>query len=225
LMLLERHTQTVGLTGSNERIDRRYDGLAPFYPLIDLMFLMPPAMRRRAVAALRLRSGQSVLEVGCGTGRNVLLLHDAVGTNGRITGIDISPGMLRRAEQLIERRNLSNVSVRRQSATELELDAPVDAVLFSLCYSVIPERQEALRRAWAGLRPGGRLTIMDGTSSGPLGRLVERPSRWISRLTVLGEPTIRPWQELSAYSSDVETHFFMGGTYVVCSAGKPTTGC
>ena len=209
----------VGLSESNDVVARRYDRLAPVFPLMELVFAMPPGLRRRAVEALGLRPGSDVLEIGCGSGRNLPLLVAATGPGGTVTGSDISPGMLRRAEALVGRRRWDDVVLLRQDAAELERPERYDGVLFSLAYSVMPDRHQALERAWDALRPGGTLVIFDSGSFGRLGRLLHRPSRWLSRATVLGDPAIRPWEELAVVAGATSTQL-IAGTYAIVAAQK-----
>ncbi len=86
---------------------------------------------------------------------------DAVGPNGTVIAVDASEGMLAEARKLMERHGWSNVQLLRQDAAQLQLDGDVDAVLFSLSYSVIPEPGPALARAWKLLRPSARVVVMD----------------------------------------------------------------
>ncbi len=78
-------------------VSRRYDRIAKFIPFFDWLFFVPWDLRRKAVGKMALGRGDSVLEIGCGTGRNFPYLREAVGPEGRIYGVDISPGMLRKA--------------------------------------------------------------------------------------------------------------------------------
>lgn len=211
----------MGLSDSNERIARRYDGLAPVFRAVEWVFLMPPGLRRRAVDALNLKPGDRVLEVGCGSGRNLPLLTRAVGADGAVIGTDISAGMLRRAQAVVRRRDYRNVTLLQEDAAELNL-GPVDAVLFSLSYSVMPNREHALQLAWAALEPASKLVILDAGSFSPLGRMLEGATRRMSQLTVLGDPAIHPWEELMIHAPKVHTELFFGGTYVICWADKIT---
>jgi ubiquinone/menaquinone biosynthesis C-methylase UbiE len=75
-------------------IRRRYNRLAPIYPVFNLVFFLPFGIRARAVARLELREGDKALEVGCGTGRNLPYLVKAVGTAGEVFGVDCCEGMI-----------------------------------------------------------------------------------------------------------------------------------
>ena len=90
-------------------IGQRYDRIAAFIPIFEWAFFMPSDLRKRAVDQLKLRLGDRVLEVGCGTGRNFPYLRDAVGLEGRIYGVDLSKEMLRGARKLYHRRQWTNV--------------------------------------------------------------------------------------------------------------------
>ena len=85
-------------------VRRRYDRLATFIPLFDRILFLPRDSRRKAVDRLGLRAGDRVLDVGCGTGRSLSYLQRAVGPTGRVYGIDISSGMLRKAQEFLRRQ-------------------------------------------------------------------------------------------------------------------------
>ena len=74
------------------------------------------------MTALGLKPGDTVLEVGAGTGRNFPYLVEAVGPSGTVIGVDASPGMLAEARKLIERNGWSNVELLQQDATQLEVE-------------------------------------------------------------------------------------------------------
>src|ERR1700744_646528 len=119
-----------------DAIPAQSDRVAPWYRALSPLFLINPLMRRKAVAAMALRAGDDVLEVGVGSGRNLPYLLDAVGPTGTITGVDLSPGMLAEARKLIARRGAANVTLIESDASTVDLDRDFDAVLFSLSYSV-----------------------------------------------------------------------------------------
>jgi len=171
------------------------------------------------VAALGLERGDTVLEIGAGTGRNFPYLVEAVGPGGRVIGVDAAPGMLREARKLVARRGWSNVEIVQQDAAQLQLDDEVDAVLFSLSYSAMPQPEVAVARAWERLRPGHRLAVMDAglTENRFLRRLLDPIAMLLIRLGP-GGPYARPWDDLARYGT-VRTERFLG-IYYVCSLTK-----
>ena len=202
-------------------VRRRYNRLAKFFVLFEWLFLLPPGIRRRAVSCLELKPCGRVLEVGCGTGRNLPYLVQAVGAQGQVYGIDLSEGMLREARELSANANWHNVTLIQADATEYTLPELVDGVIFSLSYAVIPQHREALKRAWEQLRPGGYVVIMDAKlPSGFLGKLFHPFVVWASRATVLGNPDIRPWEELRELTDDVSCEEVQFETYYICRGRK-----
>jgi len=197
------------------QITRRYDRLARVYAWLEPLFAIHSGARRRAARALGVNSGASVLEVGCGTGRNFPYLLEAVGPTGRVVGIDASPGMLAEAQRLIKRHQWSNVELHRQDAAELTRGETFDAALFSLSYSVIPASRTAAHRAWDLLRPGGRLVVMDaGVPDSALGRILDPVARLLVKLAP-GDPYSRPWEDLDDLDAPHTERFLLGIYYVV----------
>lgn len=197
---------------------RRYDRIARTYSVLEPLYLIFPPARRRAVAALGLKAGDTVLEMGAGTGRNFPYLVEAVGPSGTVIGVDASPGMLAEARKLIERNGWSNVELLQQDATQLEVDRDVDGVLFSLSYSAMPEPRPALARAWELLRPSSRVVVMDmGLQGGPY-RLLDPIARLLVKYAP-GDAYSDPWSELAKYGR-VETTRFLFGFFYVSSVTK-----
>lgn len=142
--------------------------------LYDLLAVHTPAigsLRRAAVDRLALRPGDTVVEMGCGTGANLPLLRERVGATGRVIGVDMSPGVLRVAAERIDRHGWSNVQVLRGDATRPPIDGEVDAVFASLVAGMVDD-PAAMVDGWAALvGPGGRLGLLDlARSSTPLAR-------------------------------------------------------
>jgi phosphatidylethanolamine/phosphatidyl-N-methylethanolamine N-methyltransferase len=204
-------------------IARRYDRVARFYRLIEPLFLIHTGARRRAVAALKLNSGNSVLEIGCGTGRNFPYLSGAIGPSGSVIGVDASAGMLAEARRLSRDRGWANVQLINADASRFGLDEDVDGILFSLSYSVLPDPVPAAEAAWRRLRPGGRLVVMDaGLPANRLGQAL-RPVVGVLLNIALGNPDSRPWDDLAALGP-VTTERFMSGLYYTCVVTKPARG-
>lgn len=202
-----------------EHIVARYDRLARFYRRLEFLFLITPRARRKAASAMELRAGDVVLEIGAGTGRNLRYLVDAVGPTGRVIAVDASPGMLEVARRLVRDRGWQNVELLQQDATQLQVEDEVDAVLFSLSYSAIPDPLPALAAAWERLRPSGRLVVMDlGLMHTALRGLLRPIANLLVKLAP-GDAYSQPWNDLSAYGA-VATERFMFDLYYVCVIRK-----
>jgi demethylmenaquinone methyltransferase/2-methoxy-6-polyprenyl-1,4-benzoquinol methylase len=138
-------------------VRRTYDARAPLYNAIVrvLSFGGDTEYRRRAVDALRLKPGDRVLDVGCGTGLNFRYIAAAVGPSGLIVGTDLSHGMLRQVGTLPRLRLV-------QGAASQALFRPesFDAILSTYVISTILD-EEILGPLHRALRPGGRLVIAD----------------------------------------------------------------
>ncbi|MCC6888958.1 MAG: methyltransferase domain-containing protein [Hyphomicrobiales bacterium] len=203
-------------------ISRRYDHVARILPLFDWLFFMPRGFRPRAVGRLKLKPGSRVLEIGCGTGRNLAFLQAAVGPSGTVYGVDISPGMLAKARALCARNAWSNVSLMQQDAVDFAPPEPLDGVIFGLSYNTMPHHLAVLHHAWSLLRPRGRLVVMDAKLPPGLGgRLILPFSLWLMKRTMLGNPLIKPWEDMTRLAGTIEMEQFMFGSWYICATTKP----
>jgi demethylmenaquinone methyltransferase/2-methoxy-6-polyprenyl-1,4-benzoquinol methylase len=202
-------------------VSRRYDRIAGFIPLFDRLLFLPPSLRAQAVARMGLRRGDSVLDLGCGTGTNLSRLRQAVGPSGHVFGIDISPGMLRRAKALRSANHWRNVELSECDAADYTASRPLDGVLMSLSYNTMPNHRAVLRRAWQQLRPGGRIVIMDAKLPPGFGERIMLPlSLWLMKHTMLGNPLIEPWKELAALTKQLGMSECLFGSYYICRGIK-----
>jgi demethylmenaquinone methyltransferase/2-methoxy-6-polyprenyl-1,4-benzoquinol methylase len=194
--------------------------MAGLIGLFDWLLFVPPRLRRRAAAELGLRPGDRVLEIGCGTGRNFPYLRAQVGASGRLYGIDLSAGMLERAQLLCRRQGWDNVELTQGDAAEYLAPQPLDGVLFGLSYNTIPHHLSVLNHAWRQLRPGGRLVIVDAKLPKLGGGLVLPFSVWLMKKTMLGNPFLKPWEDLAAIAGDFAMQEFLFGSYYICRGTK-----
>jgi demethylmenaquinone methyltransferase/2-methoxy-6-polyprenyl-1,4-benzoquinol methylase len=203
-------------------IAKRYDRLAGLIPFIDWLLFVPPRLRKNAVTRLELREGERVLEVGCGTGRNFPHLRKAVGPSGRVYGVDLSPGMLRKALELCHYQEWTNVDLVECDAVDYVVREPLDGVLFSFSYNTMPHHLAVLQHMWNQLRPGGRLVLMDSRlPSGRFGELILPFSVWLMRRTMLGNPHIKPWEHLQQLPGEFEMKELLFDAYYICRVVKP----
>jgi len=136
----------------------RFDLVAASYRLFGVRLAH---YRRLAVAALGLRAGATVADLGCGTGLALPALAAAVGPAGRVIGVDLTDRMLDVAQRRIDRLRLDNVELVEADLGTWNPSTTLDGALAILSLSLLPEVEETIQRLAALLRPGGRLAVVD----------------------------------------------------------------
>ena len=154
----------MGADFNRESIARAYGRWAPVY---DLVFGQVFARGRDAAIAAAERIGGRILEVGVGTG----LTMPAYARSNRITGIDISEPMLRKAQERVTALKLDNVdALSVMDATKLAFpDASFDVVVAQYVITAVPDPDGTLDEFARVLRPGGEIVLVNhiGAESGP----------------------------------------------------------
>ena len=163
-------------------MDRTYRIQRHFYDATRALLLTG---RDRVLRAMAAAPGGEVIEVGCGTGRNLAELARLL-PGARLHGLDASALMLRTARSRLRRAGLGNrVDLRQGLAEELDrrafgLERPFDQMLFSYSLSMMPAPPEALERAWRDLAPGGRVWVVDFSDlAGLPGPVAGALRRWL----------------------------------------------
>lgn len=133
-----------------------FDRLAPHYDCAALRFF--PFCADRLVQHLDLKSGEKVLDVATGTGAVATAAAQAVSPAGRVTGIDLSEGMLEKAQSNARKMGLNNLDFHCMDAEALEFRSGYfDAACSSFGIFFLADMNKALRQWRRVLRPGGRL--------------------------------------------------------------------
>ena len=140
-----------------------------------------------AVAELGLRSGDRVLDAGCGTGRALPPLRAAVGRSGVVVGADLTPAMLEAAVRAGRGRE-GQLLLADVAALPLRPES-LDAVFAAGLIAHLPQPGENLRELARVVRPGGTLALFH-----PIGRaaLAARQGRQITPDDLRAEPNLRP---------------------------------
>ena len=199
-----------------DRTARGYDLALAAFPLVGFR---AEAYRRAAIEALHVRPGDTVLDTGCGTGRNLPLLARAVGGEGRVVGLDVSSGALDRARQ--RTRGLHQIEFVHADALSAGLGAP-DRVLATFSLSMMPEPEAVVERAVGALAPRGRISVLDFRIPRSWPGLVQTAAfRLAAPLGETWEMARRDLRPVVAahVALDTDRSFFFGGAYV--AAGAP----
>lgn len=106
--------------------------------------------------------GQTVLDLGCGAGTDLLIAAQMVGEEGRVIGIDMTESMLNRTRESAVGMGLENVELHRSLIESLPItDASVDVVISNGVIDLVPDKDAVFDEIDRVLKPGGRLQIAD----------------------------------------------------------------
>ena len=146
-----------------EKMDRMYRHQRYFYDLTRKYYLLG---RDRLLREMKIMDGENVLEIGCGTARNLIILAKKHG-GAHFFGLDASSEMLKTAQRRTEAKHLENITLKTALADEFTyndtfgLDHKFDACFFSYAISIIPPWQASIENALENLKPGKSLYIVD----------------------------------------------------------------
>ena len=155
---MDNLTQSASTTKSWREPNRgaalaQYRRRARFYDL-ELALIEP--VRRRAVQRLGLKGGETVLDVGCGTGLSFELIEQGFRREGKIVGIEQSADMLAQARARAESLGVENITLINSPVEDAEIPVLADAALFHFTHDILRTRA-AVANVIAHLKPGARI--------------------------------------------------------------------
>jgi demethylmenaquinone methyltransferase/2-methoxy-6-polyprenyl-1,4-benzoquinol methylase len=175
--------------------------------------------RKRAIQSLGLQRGDTVVDLGCGTGLNFSLLQEQVGPDGRIIGIDLTDAMLAQASGRIEEHRWSNVELIQSDIATYIFPSALGGIISTFALTLVSEFDNVVRNGAAALAPKKRFVILD----------FKRPSGWFMNkaapalaklLTGQFGGTIemasrKPWRSLEEHLALIQfTNLYLGGAYI-----------
>jgi ubiquinone/menaquinone biosynthesis C-methylase UbiE len=219
---------------ARERLIETYRKKAKHYDVTSRLYPAPgypqQAQRLRAVRALGLRAGDTVIDLACGTGLNFPLLERAVGPDGRIIGVDLTDAMLARAQDRAAANGWGNISLVQADAADFAFPAEVAAILSTYALTQVPECAAVIAHGAAALSAGGRWVVLDlkvpGNTPGwlaQLGTAMVRPfaaiDEWLTR---------RPWEAIRLAMQEELTDLswteLCFGTAFLAAGSRPGSG-
>jgi ubiquinone/menaquinone biosynthesis C-methylase UbiE len=177
------------------------------------------AYRKRAIRSLALMNGDTVVDLGCGTGLNFSLLQKQIGPRGKIIGVDLTDAMLAEAAKRVAVHRWSNVELVGCDAALYDFPPGVNGIFSAFALTLVPGFDEVIRKGAQALLPGERFVVLDfkmpsgwfmtraapvlaALLTGPFGGAIEMASR-------------KPWQSLEKHLSLIQfTDLYFGGAYI-----------
>ncbi len=202
------------LTPNRSTAIRQYRSRARIY---DFELALFEPVRQRAIDLLRLKNGDRVLDVGCGTGLSFSALEGLVGPEGSIVGIEQSPEMLERARARAAENGWNNVALIAASVEEAAIPVAADAAMFHFTHDIM-RTPKAVANVCSHLKPGARV-VAAGLKWAPIRAMPLNLLVWNAALrsTSTREGLARPWSHLEPLLSRLEMEQMLGGTVYIAS--------
>jgi len=206
---------------SLEQVRELYNKRAKYYDIsANLYYLIgfrEDAYRKKAIGALGLRPGDTVVDMCCGTGLNFRHIQERIGSEGRVIGIDLTEKMLDQAAARVERNGWKNVELVHSDAAKYAFPEGVNGIISSFAITLVPQYDEVIRAGSEVLAPGGRWSVLDfRMPEGWHARLAPVLIRLTSPFGVTADlETRHPWESMERYMDDVTVSgHYLGFVYI-----------
>jgi len=140
-----------------EKISNNYDKMNSL-----ISFQQHKVWRKDTMKRMNVQKGQTALDVCCGTADWTIALADAVGPNGRVTGLDFSQNMLKVGQEKVEQLDLKQVTLVHGNAMELPFeDNSFDFVTIGFGLRNVPDYIQVLKEMHRVAKPGGKVVCLE----------------------------------------------------------------
>lgn len=190
------------MTEAFEKMDRMYRYQRYFYDTTRKFYLFG---RDKLIAQMDVQPGENVLEVGCGTGRNLIILAKKH-PKSNFFGLDASSEMLKTAQMKADAAKASeNIDLQVALADDFTYDGtfklaePFDSIYFSYSITMIPPWRESIENALSNVKPGNKVYIVDFYDQAKL-------PKWFQKMlqTWLKQFHVQFWDDLMPYLESLE---------------------
>jgi demethylmenaquinone methyltransferase/2-methoxy-6-polyprenyl-1,4-benzoquinol methylase len=212
---------------SKQKVQDMYQSGAKYYNFTTILYrligLRMKTYRSLAVQKLSLKRGDCIIELGCGTGLNFPFIIKQIGSEGRLIGVDLTPGMLDFARMRVERAGWKNVELIQSDLTAYDFPEKVNGVLATGVFGYIAEYNGVIKAISRVLVTGGHLVILDGKKP-------EKLPSWLFKIVLrLGRPfgftpdyfNVHPWESVKTYFQETSLEQKYGGLIYILSGTAP----
>lgn len=189
------------MSNAFEKMDKMYRYQRYFYDFTRKYYLLG---RDQLIEKLNVKNGENILEIGCGTARNLMILARKF-PNANFYGLDASAAMLETARKKIEAKNVGNITLKNVLAGDFDyrktfdLTEPFDTIYFSYSMTMIPNWREAIANALENLKNRRSFYIVDFYNQ----RDLSATFRWILQNWLKMFDVVYP-KDLMAYLENLE---------------------
>lgn len=197
----------------------RYDLWIQIYPLFGFKMNQ---YRQDTISALALKPGDSVVELGCGTGLNFVYVQQAIGPTGQIIGVDLTDSMLDVARDRIAEERWTNVALVQADLSEWKFPIGISGVFSTLALTLVPEYDMVIERASCALKPEGRLAIFDMKEPKGWPAWLVRFAAWLNKPfgVSLDLADRHPWRSIRRYLTETQYQEYYFGALYLCAGKK-----
>ncbi len=189
------------------------------FPNYDFYFIKP--LRQRAVHALQLQQGNRVLDAGCGPGGTFPYLAEAVGPDGQVVGVEISPEMAANAKRRIEVNGWGNIEVVEADANTVALNGTFDGLVMFAAPDIYAS-PKALANLLPYLNNDARVVLFGAKlSRRRFAGLLNVVFQSLMKLSFSSTPKLNyePWGTLLDNGAELEVkEYFFGCLFLACGA-------